>query len=255
MKRLRFTFYLLGLFLVVSCQEEVKVDEVELIEESYTSDTTYFKRLDFSRLYQPIDSLFDNSADSIPVTYLSLLKIDTALLSSYVVPDSLFTSHNLKIYLSKSSSSSDLNYPYVNYQIRAYSKYNLFLGSDDIELLGSDIHSEIVATEYLMYANNYIGDNFTGEGAFSTVDSLARYEFYKFSDSSFQHIESIPSAEIDYLIQEIYARHGLIFNDVDMKSRFENVSWYHPLFTNIDSSLSEEEKELIQQLKRLEKNN
>lgn len=50
----------------------------------------------------------------------------------------------------------------------------------------------------------------------------------------------------------IYARHGFIFKDKDLKKYFSNLEWYKPRADFKDSDLSEAEKQKITELKALE---
>lgn len=64
---------------------------------------------------------------------------------------------------------------------------------------------------------------------------------------------SLPKAQIRYLRNMIYARHGYVFKSEDLKEIFENFSWYkaNPNFKEED--LNKEEKRYIEQLSKREK--
>ena len=64
---------------------------------------------------------------------------------------------------------------------------------------------------------------------------------------------SLPKAQIRYLRNMIYARHGYVFKSEDLKEIFDNFSWYkaNPNFKEED--LNKEEKRYIEQLSKREK--
>ena len=58
--------------------------------------------------------------------------------------------------------------------------------------------------------------------------------------------------QLKIMRNEIFARHGYIFQTDDMRSYFLNKSWYKPLYTNVDNMLSSTEKKNIEFIKRYE---
>ncbi|MBK8300440.1 MAG: YARHG domain-containing protein [Chitinophagaceae bacterium] len=52
---------------------------------------------------------------------------------------------------------------------------------------------------------------------------------------------------------EIYARHGYIFQNTEMKNYFSTQAWYSPLYNDVNSMLSAIEKSNIELIKRYEK--
>lgn len=65
-------------------------------------------------------------------------------------------------------------------------------------------------------------------------------------------IYNLSKSELKIMRNEIYARHGYIFQTRDMKSYFEYQSWYLPRYTDINTFLSEVEKSNIELIKRYE---
>jgi len=47
------------------------------------------------------------------------------------------------------------------------------------------------------------------------------------------------------MLNEIYARHGMTFQDDDLKSHFAGQDWYHGTNSNVQSLLTEQEKQNI----------
>ena len=51
---------------------------------------------------------------------------------------------------------------------------------------------------------------------------------------------------------EIYARHGLIFQNKKLKKYFDKQPWYKPRYNDVSNMLSETEKKNIAFLKKVE---
>lgn len=51
------------------------------------------------------------------------------------------------------------------------------------------------------------------------------------------------------MLNEIYARHGMQFTDDDLKSHFGRFEWYNPRFNDVQSKLTELEKQNIEFLR------
>ena len=65
-------------------------------------------------------------------------------------------------------------------------------------------------------------------------------------------VRNISQADLRIMRNEIYARHGLIFQSADMKNYFSAQSWYTPKFDNVIDMLSAIEKNNIALIKRYE---
>lgn len=48
------------------------------------------------------------------------------------------------------------------------------------------------------------------------------------------------------MLNEIYARHGMEFTDDDLRSHFSRFEWYNPRFSDVQSKLTELEKQNIE---------
>lgn len=56
--------------------------------------------------------------------------------------------------------------------------------------------------------------------------------------------------DLELMIQEIYAEHGYIFDDLKFHHYFNTKDWYKPLYTNVDDKLSDIERHNIEVIKR-----
>lgn len=66
-------------------------------------------------------------------------------------------------------------------------------------------------------------------------------------------ISNMSQQELRIMRNEIYARHGFIFQKEDMKQYFSSQTWYKPLYTSVNNLLTEIEKKNIFLIKRYEK--
>lgn len=62
----------------------------------------------------------------------------------------------------------------------------------------------------------------------------------------------IPLGQLQYMRNEIYARHGYAFKDKDWAQRFSLEDWYMPCHINVEARLSSIEKQNIQRIKLVE---
>jgi hypothetical protein len=67
-------------------------------------------------------------------------------------------------------------------------------------------------------------------------------------------VENLTKADLYILIQLVYAKHGMIFNDKSLSDYFLFHKWYVPIKENVENDLTEIEKENIDLLKRYEQN-
>lgn len=65
-------------------------------------------------------------------------------------------------------------------------------------------------------------------------------------------VENLGKPHIRTLRNLIYARHGYIFADANVRQQFEAEDWYVPLKSNVDADLTEIEKQNLAILKRYE---
>lgn len=68
-------------------------------------------------------------------------------------------------------------------------------------------------------------------------------------------IRFFSSAELKLIRNEIFARHGYIFADKQIRKYFETKTWYRPVTQDVSNRLSEIEQLNIEQLKRAEREN
>lgn len=67
-------------------------------------------------------------------------------------------------------------------------------------------------------------------------------------------VENLSKADLYILNKLIYAKHGKIFGEKKLREYFLNHSWYLPVSNNVDSDLTEIEKENLDLLERYERN-
>jgi hypothetical protein len=90
-----------------------------------------------------------------------------------------------------------------------------------------------------------------------TIDNIEYYILRCFSDpeemDSFLHFLG-NKAELRILRNAIYAKHGYIFNSIDLQEYFSRFNWYSAKKVNVDTELSENEKKFIEFIRRVESN-
>lgn len=66
-------------------------------------------------------------------------------------------------------------------------------------------------------------------------------------------VENMMKEDLQYMRNEIFARHGFCFNKKDLRQQFEMQDWYVPNTVNIKGFLTDIEKKNIEMIKRYEK--
>ncbi len=66
-------------------------------------------------------------------------------------------------------------------------------------------------------------------------------------------VENLPKGELEFMRNEIFARHGYCFAKKDLRQQFENEEWYVPNTVDIRGYLTDIEKKNIALIKRYEK--
>lgn len=66
-------------------------------------------------------------------------------------------------------------------------------------------------------------------------------------------IENLPKRELEFMRNEIFARHGFCFKKKNLRQQFEMQDWYVPNTVDIKGFLTDIEKKNIQMIKRYEK--
>jgi uncharacterized membrane protein len=59
--------------------------------------------------------------------------------------------------------------------------------------------------------------------------------------------------ELKIMRNEIFARHGYIFKTDDMRTYFNNTSWYRPMYYDVNDKLSDVERQNVDLIKKFEK--
>lgn len=68
-----------------------------------------------------------------------------------------------------------------------------------------------------------------------------------------EDVENLPKGELEFMRNEIFARHGYCFAKKDLRQQFENEDWYVPNTVDIKGFLTDIEKKNIALIKRYEK--
>lgn len=221
-------FLILFLF---SCADPNRSDEVKE-EQRIEIDSTDWKKSDLSILLHPIDSLFKSNADSIQASFLNILEVNKSGKKNYIQPDSIIEVNGLRIYFLTEIKPFEKDFPFTNHFVRAYDEYGWLTGKADLEFIGNDVRSEIVAKNYLLISNNYKGGFYSGEGASESQDSIARYEYFYISNKSLSSIDEIDLKALRILRTE------LLSNESEL----------------LPPNITRKETELINQIDRLLKN-
>jgi hypothetical protein len=66
-------------------------------------------------------------------------------------------------------------------------------------------------------------------------------------------VENVPKGELEFMRNEIFARHGYCFAKKELRQQFENEDWYVPNTVDIKGFLTDIEKKNIALIKRYEK--
>ena len=66
-------------------------------------------------------------------------------------------------------------------------------------------------------------------------------------------VENLPKSQLEYMRNEIFARHGYVFAKKALRQQFENEDWYVPNTVDIKGYLTDVEKKNIVLIKRYEK--
>ena len=102
------------------------------------------------------------------------------------------------------------------------------------------------------------------ERPFSKVYTLQRKKFeYKTDIGNYPEssqrllraddVENLPKRELEFMRNEIFARHGFCFKKKNLRQEFEMQDWYVPNTVDIKGFLTDVEKKNIQMIKRYEK--
>ncbi len=66
-------------------------------------------------------------------------------------------------------------------------------------------------------------------------------------------VDNLPKSELEFMRNEIFARHGYCFAKKELRQQFENADWYVPNTVDIKGFLTDIEKKNIALIKRYEK--
>jgi hypothetical protein len=92
-----------------------------------------------------------------------------------------------------------------------------------------------------------------------TINDIENYFLQPFSNPErmerFLHFFSrFNKVELRILRNAIYAKHGYIFNSIDLQEYFSRFNWYSAKKVNVDTEFSENERKFIEFVRRVESN-
>ncbi|MBM4178106.1 MAG: YARHG domain-containing protein [Ignavibacteria bacterium] len=91
---------------------------------------------------------------------------------------------------------------------------------------------------------------------FASCLSLYAQGMYEFTSERLldvQDLEGYSAQELLLMRNEIFARHGFIFQSSDLREHFENQSWYSGTSRDVSASLTSIEKKNIEMIKFIER--
>ncbi|MDI9309937.1 MAG: YARHG domain-containing protein [Limnohabitans sp.] len=168
---------------------------------------------------------------------LYIQKNDTTLLGKWVADSKRAVPiHTRKLNLTKRFFKYDPEYELVNSFRNVLKSKMMEEEYEDVDSLG-----------------NPIKDTYEEQAYFSTTEAI-----YKLNPSkevfTNEQVENLAKADIYILRNLIFARHGYTFRDKQLRSYFEQQSWYIPVKSDIQAELTKVEKKNIALLLRYEKN-
>ena len=117
---------------------------------------------------------------------------------------------------------------------------------------------------------NYNGNTSPIEAQWSSASQTVKPKFFslnaqqckyakgqgEFPDASVRLLKDadlqVPLGQLQYMRNEIYARHGYAFQNKNWATTFSQYDWYMPCYTNVDTRLTQIEKENIKRIKMVE---
>lgn len=76
-----------------------------------------------------------------------------------------------------------------------------------------------------------------------------KYPFASMKELTNDDLKGLQESDLKIMENEIYARHGLIFKDKDMKSYFSEQKWYTPKNSSVNNLLTGMEKKNLEFIK------
>ena len=117
---------------------------------------------------------------------------------------------------------------------------------------------------------NYKGNTSPIEAQWLSVSQTVKPKFFslnaqqckyakgqgEFPDASVRLLKDadlqVPLGQLQYMRNEIYARHGYAFQNKNWATIFSQYDWYMPCYTTVDTRLTQIEKENIKRIKMVE---
>lgn len=179
---------------------------------------------------------------------------EDACASEWMQPTVRFLNDSIVEVRNYVSESSDTNtIPYF-----AYTKYEHYqiLADGTVKTLGSGIFPMTAAVVLTR-------DHFKGSFSRSLYGEEAmKTELYESPDPEDSEVYQLPiyactnqlsANDLEYMRNEIYARHGFKFKDQKWAALFKSFKWYKATRSNVDALLTPIEKKNLQLIKQLEK--
>lgn len=137
---------------------------------------------------------------------------------------------------------------YNPYTYRTIYEYYSIKPDGKIETIGVGNYPMISATE--LSRNHFKGCfiyYLTEEEKEQEGYNTEEYEY----DMIYQCSDHLSAANLEFMMNELYARKGMKFNDPELHDYFSQFTWYKPKFKSVDSKLTDIEKKNIATIKRL----
>jgi len=163
----------------------------------------------------------------------------------------------MKIKLIQILPVNDTGYESSPYSsLTAFGLHPLYLRIEDLEEY--DESNSTVKTESVQNKNNTTSAK--SENTSSNVQTQNNSNFNipgRFPQASERllsanDLSGLNESDLKIMRNEIFARHGYIFQTNDMKNHFQNQVWYRPLSNNVNSKLTNIENKNIALIRRYE---
>ena len=117
-----------------------------------------------------------------------------------------------------------------------------------------DLTKQLLQYASKLYPSSEIQSLLNKCGSISGATSSNSYRFPQASERllSASDLSGLSKYDLKIMRNEIFARHGYVFQTKDMKNYFQNQSWYTPRYSNVTSMLTSIEQKNIAMIKRYE---
>jgi len=127
----------------------------------------------------------------------------------------------------------------------------LDLKEKELELKERELEQQKEITDKLLKEKNRVTNN-------SNNNSSTDYNLGNFPQASekyltYSDVNDLSQWDLKIMRNEIFARHGYIFQTDEMRDYFSNKSWYNPRYYDVNNMLSNIEKENVALIKKYER--